>query len=133
MMRRLVRTNTGSRANILKKSKKEFILTIIYTIQRKHVNLVLELKVLTNENRGGLNLVSFDRSPFKLFSLRFSNKSVQAPSRERPKTAQRTLFLLFANKDCNPISASCPAATNFPHHTLICNNGISVHPPRYLR
>jgi hypothetical protein len=90
------------------------------------------LKVLTNENRGGLNLVSFDRSPFKPFSLRFSNNSVQAPSRERPKTAQRTLFLLFANNNCIPISASCPAATNFPHHTLICNNGI-VHPPRYLR
>jgi hypothetical protein len=44
------------------------------------------LKVLTNENRGGLNLISFDRSPFKIFSLRFSNKSLQAPSRERPKT-----------------------------------------------
>ncbi len=93
------------------------------------------LKVLTNENRCGLNLISFDRSPFKLFSLRFSNKSVKAPSRERPKTAQRTLFLLFANNNWIPISASCLAATNFPHHTLIsviCNNGI-VHPPWYLR
>ncbi len=90
------------------------------------------LKVLTNENRGGLNLVSFDRSPFKLFSLRFSSKSVQAPSCERPKTAQRTLFLLFANNTCIPISASCRAPTNFPHHTLICNNGIA-HPPRYFR
>ncbi len=27
------------------------------------------LKVLTNEKRGGLTVVSFDRSPFKLFSL----------------------------------------------------------------
>jgi hypothetical protein len=31
-------------------------------------------------------VVSFDRSPFRLFSLRFSDKSVQAPSCERPKT-----------------------------------------------
>ncbi len=69
-------------------------------------------------------MVSFDRSPFKLFSLRFSNKSVQAPSCGRPKTAPRTIFLLFAN-NCIPISASCRAATNFSHHTLICNNGIA--------
>ncbi len=57
------------------------------------------LKALTNENRGGLKEVSFDRSPFKLFTLRFSNKSVEAPSCERPKTAPRTLFLLFANNN----------------------------------
>jgi hypothetical protein len=43
------------------------------------------LKVFTNEKRGGLE-VAFDRSPLKLFTLRFSNKSVQAPSCERPKT-----------------------------------------------
>jgi hypothetical protein len=36
------------------------------------------LKVLTNEKRGGLKVVSFNRPPFKLFTLRFSNKSVQA-------------------------------------------------------
>jgi hypothetical protein len=90
------------------------------------------LKVLINENRGGLKVASFDRSPFKLFTLRFSNKSVQAPSCERPKTAPRTLFLLFANKNCIPIPAWCRAATQFLHQTLICNNGI-VHPPRYLR
>ena len=58
------------------------------------------LKVLTNENRGGLKVVAFDRSPFKLFTLRFSNKSVQAPSCERPRTAPRTLFLSFANNNC---------------------------------
>ncbi len=40
---------------------------------------VFGLKVLTNEKRGGLKMVSFDRSPFKLISLRFSYKSVQAP------------------------------------------------------
>jgi hypothetical protein len=41
------------------------------------------LKVLTNEKRGGLKVEAFDRSPFKLFTLKFSNKSVQAPSCER--------------------------------------------------
>jgi hypothetical protein len=48
------------------------------------------LKVLTNEKRGDLKAAAFDRSPFKLFTLRFSNKSVQAPFCERPRTAQRT-------------------------------------------
>ncbi len=38
------------------------------------------LKVLTNEKRSELNVVSFGRPPFKLFTLRFSNKSVQARS-----------------------------------------------------
>jgi hypothetical protein len=61
------------------------------------------LKGLTNEKRSGLKVVSFDGSPFKLFTLRFSNKS--APSCERPETAPRTLFLLFANNNCIPISA----------------------------
>ncbi len=32
------------------------------------------LKVLTNEKRGGLAVVPFDRSRFKLFSRKFSNK-----------------------------------------------------------
>ncbi len=58
------------------------------------------LKVLTNEKRGGLTMISFDRSPFKLFSLWFSNKSMQAPSSERPKTTLRTLFLWFAINNC---------------------------------
>ncbi len=57
------------------------------------------LKVYTNEKRDGLRVVSFDRSSFKLFSLKISNKSVQAPFCERPKTTQRTLFLLFANNN----------------------------------
>ncbi len=38
------------------------------------------LEVLTNGKRGGLKVVAFDKSPFKLFTLRFSTKSVQAPS-----------------------------------------------------
>jgi hypothetical protein len=57
------------------------------------------LKVSTNEKRGGLKVVAFDKSPFKLFSLRFSKKSVQALFCERHKTTQRTLFLLFANNN----------------------------------
>ncbi len=31
-------------------------------------------KLLANEKRGGLKVVTFDRSPFKLFPLRFSTK-----------------------------------------------------------
>ncbi len=63
------------------------------------------LKVLANLKRGGLAMLSFDRSPFKLSSLKFSDKSAQAPSCERPKTTQRTLFLLFANINCFQITA----------------------------
>jgi hypothetical protein len=63
------------------------------------MNVYLCLKVLTNEKRGGLSVVSFDRSPFKLFSLKFSNRLVQAPSCERHKTAPQTLFVLFANNN----------------------------------
>jgi hypothetical protein len=40
----------------------------------------VSLKVLSNEKRGNLKVVAFDRSPFKLFTLTFSNKSMQAPS-----------------------------------------------------
>jgi hypothetical protein len=52
-------------------------------------------KVLANEKRGGLTVVEFERSRFKLSSLKILNKSVQSSSCVRPKTAQRTLFLLF--------------------------------------
>jgi hypothetical protein len=62
------------------------------------------LKVLTNEKRGGLTVVSFDGSPFILFSLRFSYKSMEAPSCKMTKTNQRTLFLLFAINNCFPTS-----------------------------
>ena len=65
------------------------------------------LKVLTNEKRGGLRVISFDRSSFKLFSRKFSKESAQAPSCERHKTTQRTLFLLFANNNCFPIAVLC--------------------------
>jgi hypothetical protein len=53
------------------------------------------LKALTNEKRGGLSLVSFDWSRFKLFTLKISKESVLTPSCGRTKTAQRTLFLSF--------------------------------------
>ncbi len=52
-------------------------------------------------------MVSFDRSCFKLFSRKFSNKFVQALSCERPKTALRTLFLLIANNNYFPITVLC--------------------------
>jgi hypothetical protein len=48
------------------------------------------LKVFSNEKRGGLRVISFDRPPFKLFSRKFSKDSVQASSCERHKTTQRT-------------------------------------------
>ncbi len=67
-------------------------------------NLEPHLKVLTNEKRGRLKVVAFDRSPFKLFSLKFSTKSVQTPSCERPKTTQRTQSLSFEIKNCFPIA-----------------------------
>ncbi len=81
-------------------------------------------KVVTSKKRGELSMLSFDSSPFKLFSVRFSNNSVQAPTCERPKTAQRTLFLLFANNNCFQITALCRASTHFSHHTHTWNNGI---------
>ncbi len=62
------------------------------------------LKVLTNEKRGGLALLQLDRSRFKLFSRKFSNKLVQAPSCERPITALRALLLSFAINNCFPKS-----------------------------
>ncbi len=66
-------------------------------------NQVVTLKVLTNEKRDGLRVVAFHKSPFKLFTLRFSSKSVQAPSYERPETTQRNLFLSFEINNCFPI------------------------------
>jgi hypothetical protein len=51
------------------------------------------LKVLTNEERGGLKVVSIDRSRFQLFTQKVSKKSVQTPSCERalPPTLCRYL------------------------------------------
>jgi hypothetical protein len=82
--------------------------------------------LLTNEKRGGLTAVSFDRSPVKLFSLKFSNKYVQSSSCERPKTAQRTLFLLFATiilsqhrvKNCWRYLTTAMLLISVRYHTL---------------
>jgi hypothetical protein len=52
-------------------------------------------KVLPNEKGGRFKVVSLDRSPFKLLTIRFSNKLVQAPSCDRHKTTQRSLFLTY--------------------------------------
>ncbi len=68
---------------------------------------ILDLKVLTNEKRGGFTMLLFDRSPFKLFTLKFSNKSIQSSSCERHKTTQRTLFLLFESNSWFPITLWC--------------------------
>ncbi len=87
------------------------------------------LKVLTNEKRGGLAVVSFERSPFKLFSLKFSNKSVPTPSCERPKTTQRTLFLLFANNNCFQLTLycrKCKKSGKLASHVANSNIAISV-------
>jgi hypothetical protein len=72
-------------------------------VSKKYRNNV-PLKVSTNEKRGGLKAVTFDRSLFKVFSLRFSRNSVQAPSCKRPKTTQRTLFLSFEINNWFPIT-----------------------------
>jgi hypothetical protein len=77
--------------------KKGGLLTFINTFVHIFINdsYSVILKVLTNEKRGLLRVISFDRSPFKLFSRKFSKESVQAPSCERHKTTQRTLCKQF--------------------------------------
>jgi hypothetical protein len=52
-------------------------------------------KNLVIGKRGWLKVASFGRSRFKLLTLKFLNKSVQAASCERLKTNQRRVFLLF--------------------------------------
>ncbi len=71
---------------------------------QKRFGRFFNLKVLTNEKRGGLAVVPFDRSRFKLFSRKFSNKLVQAPFCERPITALQALFLSFAINNCFPMT-----------------------------
>jgi hypothetical protein len=41
----------------------------------------------------------------KLLTLKFSKESEQTPSHERPKPAQRTLFLSFEINNCFPTTA----------------------------
>ncbi len=66
----------------------------------------------------GLTEVLFNRSRFKLFTLRFSNKSMQAPSCERPKTTQRSLFLVFEYNNCLQTRHQYRAATQCSYMTL---------------
>ncbi len=66
-------------------------------------------------------MVTFDRSPFKLFTLRFSCKSVQAPSFEKPKTTRRTLFLSFEINNCQNRG-------NFVCHVVNSNIAIETLP-----
>jgi hypothetical protein len=115
-----------------------FVIIFYHWLHADHVSYKTEqalqqyLKVFTNEKRGGLIVISFDRPPFKLLSRKFSKESVQAPSCERHKTTQRTLFLLFANNYWFPITLLCLAASQFWHRKLNWNIGI-VHPPRCLK
>ncbi len=83
------------------------------------------LKVLTNEKWGWLTVVLFDRSCFKLFLRKFSNKLVQALSCERLKTALRTLFLLFANNNYFPITVLCQSFLK-KSVKLVCHVGNSI-------
>jgi hypothetical protein len=60
--------------------------------------MILQRYICSNVLKGdqwekrGLTVVSFDRSGFKLFSLWFSNKSMQAPSCERHKLFSEPCF-----------------------------------------
>ncbi len=53
------------------------LLTRFFLSKTLFLNSESTLKVLNNEKRGGLEVVSLERSPFKVFSLRISNKSVR--------------------------------------------------------
>jgi hypothetical protein len=57
-----------------------------------------------------LLVVAFDRSPFQLFTL-FLNKSMQAPSSERPINTQWTLFLSFEINNCFQKMKKCQSAS----------------------
>ncbi len=83
-----------------------FLLFMLFSFFFLQLSSFLNLKLLTNEKRGGLRVILFDRSPFKLFSRKFSKESVQAPSYERPRTAPRPLFVSFAINNCFQISVT---------------------------
>ncbi len=103
---------TFSNCHIFKLIKVEFIFLLVHTLlfERGEINCVKEtlripilrilfeshlyfLKVLTNDKRCGLKVASVDRSLFKLFTLKFSSKSMQVRSFERFKITLRTMFL----------------------------------------
>ena len=90
------------------------------------------LKVFTNEKRGGLRVISFNRPPFKLLSRNFQKNLCRPHPVRGIKPLSEHLFLLFANNYWFPITLLCLAATHFSHRKLNWNIGI-VHHPRYLR
>ncbi len=70
----LIRTCWESEVSPQRRTQK---IKIIGVIIRQSSLVFFTLKVLTNEKRGGLKEASFDRSRFKLLTLKFSNKFVQ--------------------------------------------------------
>jgi hypothetical protein len=74
-------------------------------LSRQSCRVTCLLKVLTNEKRGGVRVISFDRPPFKLLSRKFSKESVQTPSCERHKTTQRTPFSIICKQLLIPNNA----------------------------
>jgi hypothetical protein len=61
------------------------------------------LEVLTNEKRGGLKVVAFNRSDFKAIHAEIF-KQIGTSCGERPKTTKRNLFLSFEINNCFPIT-----------------------------
>ncbi len=100
--------NTDFKKNLFRSAQDEGSNGALRFLGVRGLNMYLRrktsLKLLTNEKRGGLRVILFYRSPFKLFSRKFSKESVQAPSFERPRTAPRTLFVSFAINNCFQIS-----------------------------
>ncbi len=77
-------------------------------------------------------LILFERSHFKIFSLKFVNKSDLSSSCERPKTAQRTLFLFFENNNCFQTTLQCrrlmKKSGKFAFHVVYSNVAIDSLP-----
>ncbi len=96
------------------------------------MSALLCLMVLTNDKRGGLRVILFDRPPFDCYRGNFQKILCRPHPVRGIKPLSEHLFLLFANNYWFPITLSCLAATHFWHRKLYWNIGI-VHHPRYLR
>ncbi len=90
-------------------------------------NIFLRFKGI-DQCKGWLNLVSFDLSRFKLFTLKFSKESVQTSSCNRPKTAQRILFLSFEINNYFPITVQLRRMMkkSAKHACHVVNSNIAV-------
>jgi hypothetical protein len=77
----------------------------------------------------GWILVLFDWSRVKLFTLKFSNESVQATSYERPKSAQRTFFLSFEINNCFSLTVYCRRLMKKSGKLVwgVLNSNIAIH------